>query len=128
MLSRWAAVVAGALTFLAAHAVEVVAWTTWFHGTRAPWFLNSSAAIAFTLGAVVVVSCLIVPSGLSAGQSRGLGFGLGATIAMTIVLFAGPGPGTIFPIVIVFGGTILVLASVVGTWLGQQVAKRLGQD
>ncbi|HEY2152958.1 MAG TPA: hypothetical protein VGH34_19260 [Vicinamibacterales bacterium] len=127
MLSRWPAVVIGAVTFLAAHAIEVAGWTTLFHGTRAPWFLNSSAAIAFTLAAVFAVSCLIVPSGLSAGQSRGLGFGLGATIAMTVVLLAGPGPGTIFPIVIVFGATILVLASVAGAWLGRQVAKWLGK-
>jgi hypothetical protein len=47
---------------------------------------------------------------------------------MTVVLFAGPGPGTIFPIVIVFGATILVLSSIVGTWLGRQVAKGLGKD
>jgi hypothetical protein len=127
MLSASGAFIAGALTFVAAHAIEVAQWTTWFHGTRAPWFLNSSAAIAFTLGVVFVVSCLIVPAGLSARGTRGFGFGIGSVVAMTVVLFAGPGPGSIFPIVIVFGGTILLAASVAGTWLGRQLAKGLGR-
>jgi hypothetical protein len=127
MLSRLGPVVTGALTFVVAHAIEAANWTTWFHGTRAPWFLNSSSAIAFTLGVVFVVSCLIVPTGLSARESRGFGFGIGAVAAMTVVLFAGPGPGTIFPIVIAFGGTILLLASLAGTWLGRQLARGLGR-
>jgi hypothetical protein len=127
MLSGPGAFVAGALTFVAAHAIEVARWTSWFGGTRVPWFLNSTPAIAFTLALVFAVSALIVPAGLSAPKARGFGFGAGVVVAMTVVLFAGPGPGTIFPIVIVFGGTILLLASLAGTWLGRQVAKALGR-
>jgi hypothetical protein len=127
MLNRSRGFIAGALTFVVAHAIEVARWTTWFHGTRPPWFLNSDAAMAFTLGVVFVASSIVVPAGLSERDSKGLGFGLGAVVAMTVVLFAGPGPGTIFPIVIVFGGTILLVVSVVGTWLGRQLTKGLGR-
>ena len=118
MLNEWGAVAAGALTFALAHAIEVVFWTTWFGGHRGPWFLNSSPAIAFTLGAVLVGSAAVAALSPPKPAVSGLGFAAGAALCMTIVLFVGPGPGNLFPIVLAFGGTLIVFASVIGAWLG----------
>jgi hypothetical protein len=109
--------VAGLLTFAAAHEVEVLKWTAWFGSAHEPWFLNSGRAVAFT------IACLFVSS-LIAGWLRlsGVMFAAGAAIAMTVVLFLKQGgPGTIFPIVIAVGAAFILVISMLGVWIGDEI-------
>ena len=123
---RWRGVIVGALTFLAAHAVLLAGWRSWFEpeGAHAPWFLNSGRGVAFT------VVCLVVGSALAAASSRdrtvrerittGIAFAVGAVIAMASVLFAGDA-GTIFPIVLVVCAAIALASGVAGAVAGGAV-------
>ena len=116
---KWASVVLGAAMFLVTHLVVISKWTTWFDGQQAPWFLNSGRAVGFT------ALCLLV-AGLVASASwardrddamtHSANVAAGALVAMTVVLFF-VGPGTIFPIVIVFGGAIALFSSAIGSLL-----------
>ena len=108
---------AGALTFAAAHAVEVLEWAAWFGNAYEPWFLNSGRAVAF------MMACLLVSS-LIAGWLRlsGVMFAAGAATAMIAVLFLKEGgPGTIFPIVIAAGTAFILAVSLLGTWIGGEI-------
>ena len=51
-------------------------------------------------------------------------YGIGAITAMLVTLFA-IGPGTIFPIVIAFGGTIVSVVVFAGASFGHAVRARL---
>ncbi|HWF84979.1 MAG TPA: hypothetical protein VG222_09040 [Vicinamibacterales bacterium] len=121
----WKEIVAGGLTFLAAHAMEVEAWP-WFDpsGTSTPWFLNAGRAVAFTAATLLIVG---VFAGLNASISRhgavarGGNIAAGAIVAMTIVLFA-KGPGTLFPIALIIGAAIAVTSSVSGAMMGWRLA------
>jgi hypothetical protein len=115
-MARWLGFVVGLLTFSGAHAIEVAKWALWFGGTHAPWFLNSGRAIAFTLGCVFAAS-------LIGGVLRlpGATIAAGAATAMTLVLLLGAS-GTIVPIVLVAGGLMLAAASLLGAWLGWEIA------
>jgi hypothetical protein len=121
----WKEIIAGGLTFLVAHAMEVEAWP-WFDpaGTSTPWFLNAGRAVAFTAATLLIAGVI---AGLSATISRygavarGCNIAAGAIVAMTIVLFA-KGPGTLFPIALVFGAAIAVMSSVGGTLVGWSLA------
>ena len=110
---RWRSVVLGAAAFLAAHAVLVAKWATWFGGRWEPWFLNDSGRAVAMTAAVLFVAALA--AGLLWARDRGdaivhgVNVAAGAAAAMTGVLVA-VGPGTIFPIVIV-GGVVIALAS-----------------
>ncbi len=110
---RIPAVIIGALTFAITHVVLVVKWTSWFHGQFEPWFLNTASASQFTL------ACLFVTS-LIAGlfEASGLFIWLGAAIAMLVVMFLPPGPGTLWPIAMAIGGCTLGLAILSGNMLG----------
>lgn len=113
----------GLLTFLAAHEVEVREWSAWFGGAHPPWFLNSGAAIVFTLGCVCVASAIVA---LCSGARRvwGISFAVGATVGMTVVMFLKQGePGSIFPIVIVVGGVLLFLSSALGAFVGAEIRR-----
>jgi hypothetical protein len=116
-MARWAGFVVGLLTFSGAHAIEVAKWAPWFGGAHAPWFLNSGRAIAFTLGCVFAAS-------LIAGVLRlsGATIAAGAATAMTLVLLLGDS-GTIVPIVLAAGGLMLAAASILGAWLGLEIAR-----
>ncbi len=120
---RGLGVAAGLVAFLAAHAAEAAAWTTWFGGQYAPWFLNSGRAAAFTAGCVLVVSALFGaverPGRPIDAVLTGTSVAAGAAISMIFVLFAWIGPGTIFPIVLAFGLLILESAAVAGAVLGR---------
>lgn len=115
-MARWLGFVIGLLTFIGAHAIEVAKWALWFGGTHAPWFLNSGRAIAFTLGCVFAAS-------LIGGVLRlpGATIAAGAATAMTLVLLLGAS-GTIVPIVLAAGGLMLAAASLLGAWLGWEIA------
>jgi len=111
--------VVGAIAFWAAHGVEAAHWHDWFHGEYEPWFLNSGRGILFTMGCVWLASALTAALNRSTRPVKGMALGGGACTAMTTVLFlTGPGPGTIFPIVLAAGGVTLLFSSVTGAWAG----------
>jgi hypothetical protein len=115
-MARWLGFVVGLLTFSGAHAIEVAKWALWFGGTHAPWFLNSGRAIAFTLGCVFAASLI---SGIL--RLPGAAIAAGAVTAMTLVLLLGDS-GTLVPIVLAAGGLMLAAASLLGAWLGLEIA------
>lgn len=112
---RWTSLVLGAATFLAAHAVEVALWTSWFSPEWRPFFMNSGRAVAFT------AACVLIAGLLAAVFARDRRDALihagnvttGAAIVMTFLIFW-PEPGTLFPIAIVFGIVILAVGSYLG--------------
>ena len=55
---RWRSVVFGAAAFLAAHAVLVAKWATWFGGQWEPWFLNDSGPAVVLTAAILFVAAL----------------------------------------------------------------------
>ena len=106
----------GVLTFVGAHAIEVALWTVWFGGAHDPWFLNSGQAIVFTMACLLGVSTIGGALGLS-----GFAIAAGSFVAMTMVMFLKQGgPGTIFPIVMVVGGALMLMSTTVGAWFGRR--------
>src|SRR5262249_28734431 len=104
--------------FFVAHLIEAAAWSSLFAGdTVTPWFMNTPRAGAFTALLLGIVAGVAAPKDVGEAIVRGLNVGLGATAAAVIVL-AGVGPGTLFPIAIVTGMAIVVTASVVGALAG----------
>lgn len=126
---RWKHIIAGGLTFLATHAVEIEAWP-WFDpaGASAPWFLNAGRAVAFTAGSLVLVGAgagAIASSSSQAAIVRGGYIAAGAIMAMTVALFA-RGAGTLFPIALVFGAVVAITSSVCGALVGWRLASARG--
>ena len=110
---RLAGVVIGLLTFAATHLIVMAKWTSWFHGEHEPWFLNTSEAGQFTVACVFVVSLV---AGLF--SIPGVFLWTGAVVAMVVVMCFPPGPGTLWPIALVFGGCILAAAILIGNMIG----------
>jgi hypothetical protein len=106
----------GAAAFLVAHTIEAARWD-WFGPAHEPWFLNSGRALVFT-------ALCLVAAGTLVGRSLvdGVYIATGATVALIGVLFL-TGPGTVFPIVILMGGTVVALSTMAGVGL-RDVAKR----
>jgi uncharacterized membrane protein len=126
---RWKSVLLGAIAFLAAHVVESAAWTTWFHGEYAPWFLNSGRAVAFTAGSLLIIG-LVAGINTSAWRDSMITAGnflAGAVAAMIVVLFA-VGPGTLFPIAIVIGVAVLGVSSAAGVFAGSALRSGLSRS
>ena len=118
----WKDIIAGAVTFSLAHAIEVEAWP-WFDpaGATTPWFLNAGRATAFTAACLAVLGVIYGAIASSSGYSaivRGCSVAMGAILAMTFVLFVN-GPGTLFPIVLVVGAAITVASTVSGAMVGR---------
>jgi hypothetical protein len=129
LMVRLVGFVAGVLAFWAAHVVERAHWTDWFHGEFDPWFLNSGLAIAATVGAVALASAVVAALAGASRAVSGLSVAAGAFMAMTLVLFLKPaGPGTIFPIVMVAGGVLLLVASMLGAWAGRSARRLIGAE
>ena len=123
---RWTSLVVGGLTFLAAHAVEVVMWKSWFGDAWEPFFTNAGEAVAFTTGCVLVAGLL---AALSAKKRRDIWIHAGnvtggAAVVMTLVVFW-RGPGRLFPIAIVFGIWILGISSYLGAFLAWPFKQRI---
>jgi hypothetical protein len=123
MLTRaWVPVVTGFVTFVAAHAIEAARWREWFHGEYAPWFLNSGRAVLFTSAALFAAAAVT-----AARTGRPIGHGLktaaGAVAAMIAVLATGDA-GTIFPIVLAVGASIVVVTAVAGALAGAALRAR----
>ena len=115
--NRGIAFALGALAFATAHLIEAALWTTWFGGQHEPWFLNSGRAVAFTTALLFGVSLAGGGIGLS-----GTMISAGAFMAMAVIMFLkNSGPGTIFPIVMAFGGLLILAPTALGAWLGREV-------
>jgi hypothetical protein len=114
--------VIGAAVFVAAHALEARHWTDWFHGKYEPWFLNSGRAVLLTLGMLCVASALTAAFARSPRPVRGLAMCAGAFAAMAVVLFTGPGPGTLVPITLGSGGVALFCSIVAGARAGTAIS------
>jgi hypothetical protein len=108
--------VAGALAFGATQSWLLAASSG--SGTPNPgWFLNGREAGLAMITTIALVSALLTAIRQANWLADAAAFTAGAVGAMTIVLF-GIGPGTIFPIVIVFGTVVLAAATFVGAGLG----------
>jgi hypothetical protein len=124
---RWPSLAVGVLTFVAAHAVEVVMWTSWFGGEWRPFFMNAGSAVAFTCGSFLLAGFLagvVATDRLDALIHAG-NLTAGGAVAMTFILFLN-GPGTLFPIAIVVGIYILGFGSYLGALLTLPFKARAG--
>ncbi len=88
------------------------------------WFMNSGRGVSAVGLACVVVGGL-VGFGRRDGVREAVMVASGAVLAMIAVLFS-IGPGTIFPIVIVFGTAIVAGATAAGTDIGTAVRRAFG--
>lgn len=114
----WGAIVFGAVTFVAAHAIELAAHI----GGSQPWFISSLPPALLTSGAIFLAA-------LAVGWRRshrfidafvgGVSLAGGATLPLVITLFMHPGgPGNLFPLAISIGVALLMVASVAGVTAG----------
>jgi len=107
---------AGAMTF------GVTQWwlftTSSGSGTSDPgWFLNGrDAGLAMTT-AIACVSAILSAFRRAHWLAGAAAFTIGAVAALTFTLFS-IGPGTIFPLVIVFGTIVVAGAALIGGGLG----------
>lgn len=81
------------------------------------WWLNSQFGVAITTGVVALVSLVVSPTtpGTHTWWIRTGGVLAGATVALVLVLFR-IGPGTIFPLVIMFGIIPMLTAATLCGW------------
>ena len=89
------------------------------------WFLNSARGVAVVGGAYAVVGAVIGFSRRDSVREATM-LANGAVLAMIAVLFS-IGPGTIFPIVIVFGTVIIAVATAAGTAVGNGGRRAMGK-
>jgi hypothetical protein len=89
--------------------------------TNSGWFLNSGRGVSAVGLACAVVGAL-VGFGRRDSVPKAVMVASGAVVAMIAVLFS-IGPGTIFPIVIVFGTAIIAGATAAGAGAGTAVRR-----
>jgi len=114
---RWTSVLVGGAAFTLAHLVQTLGWQTWFHGSYDPWFLNSGRAAVFTIALLVVAGAIVSAADWRESIVRGANAAAGA-LAAIIVILAVVGPGTLFPIVIVFGAIVAITSTGAGALAG----------
>jgi hypothetical protein len=123
MLTKtWLPVGAGFFAFIAAHLVEAAAWRPWFRGDHVPWFLNSGRAVLFTAAVLFVVGVVAGARG-ERPLAQGSKVGAGGVAAM-IVVFLTRDAGTIFPIVLAIGTSIVGAVSIAGAVAGGVLRSR----
>jgi len=90
----------------------------------AGWFVNSGTGVGAVALAFALAGALV---GIARKRSinEAAMVAAGAAVAMTLILFS-IGPGTIFPIVLVFGTVILGGATATGLGLGMAVRRVAG--
>ena len=128
---RWKVAMIGAAVFVLVHAVETARWRAWFEpaGAHDPWFLNNGTAVGFAALTFALLGMVIGTR--SAGRPfadavvEGANATAGAVLAMIAVLFW-VGPGTILPIVIVFGCLVVGVSVAAGTAIGWYGTRVLG--
>lgn len=122
--ASWIDGIVGTVGFAAAHLVVRYGWRDWFAGgPYAPWFLNSGRAAAFTVAWFFAIGALMRVWRGPAGNRRPAAVSAGAVVALiaTLVLI---GPGTLFPIVVVFGAAAVAGGVFAGWYASQAVADR----
>jgi hypothetical protein len=75
---------------------------------------------------LTLASAVVAALSRSSRPVHGIAFAGGAFVAMTVLLFVSPGPGTIFPIVLAVGGAVLLCSSVAGAWAGAVIRRKVG--
>jgi hypothetical protein len=109
--------VVGGLLFSLGHLIEMRFWAPSFGRSHQAWFVGDQQAAQFMFGWLFVTS-------LIAGWFRLSGFMIvvGAWVAMTAVIFTfRDGAGTLFPIALVIGGTLIAIACWPAAFAGKEV-------
>ena len=120
--TQWLSVVLGVFAFCAAQIPLLIA-TPAVAGINAPgWFLNSGRSVLL-VGSILAAGAAVLRVRKLASDRDAVLYGIGAVTAMIVTLFV-IGPGTIFPIVIVFGTGIVVFAVGLGATCGAAVRVR----
>ena len=91
----------------------------------AGWFLNSGTNVNAICVAVAIAAGVVALASRANLVTRAAACLAGAIFAMVVVLFA-TGAGSIFPIVIVFGGVVLGAAVAAGTVAVEAVRRLAG--
>jgi hypothetical protein len=114
-LLRWRSLALGALTFMAAHSLEVVMWTSWFGATWHPFFMNSGQAVAFTSGCFLIGGLLasVVATDHQDALIHAGNVTAGGGVALIFVIFR-DAPGALSPIAILIGIHVLGLPTYLG--------------
>ena len=123
---KWPALLGGAAMFLAVQGVLFLTVAPTEGIRNSGWFLNSGRGVA-----VVAVFCAVAGALVGAVRRDNVLESTmvagGAVLAMIAVLFS-IGPGTIFPIVIVFGTVIIAGATLLGMAVGNELRERRRQE
>lgn len=87
--------------------------------TPSGWWLNSRPGIAVTVGVVALISCAVTTplAGVADRVAGAVGTWTGATLAVVWALVS-IGPGTLWPIVIAIGASILAGGAALGLAVG----------
>ena len=85
---------------MAAHAVEVVMWTSWFGGVWQPFFMNSGQAVAFTGGGFLVAGLFasVVATDRQDALIHAGNVTAGGGVPMTLMMFRDTAPARSFPL------------------------------
>jgi hypothetical protein len=110
----------GGAAFLAANAFVGAAHV----GGRQPWFFSALPSAILTSAIMFAAAAIAgwrTAAPLSEAVMSGVLLAVGAAVPLAITLFTNPnGPGTLFPLAIMFGSVLLACVSVagaVGGWL-----------
>jgi len=115
-------VLLGAFAFCAAQIPLLIA-TPAVAGISAPgWFLNSGRNVLL-VGSILAIGAAVVRARKAASDRDAVFYGIGAVAAMIVTLSV-IGPGSIFPIVIVFGTCVVAFAVGLGATCGAAVRAR----
>lgn len=111
----WKLVPGGAAAFVAVHYIVVLAWPRVVRSQPAMdgWWLNASSTVAAVFAAMAVVSWLVLRRAPKTLATSTVAWLAGTMLGMTLALFA-VGPGTIWPIVLVVGWTVLAVSVAIG--------------
>ena len=117
---KWLALLGGAGHFLLIQGLLMLTTAPIAAVENSGWFLNSGRGVA-AVGLVCAMAGALIGFGRQ-NKVREAAMGAGGAVLAMVVLFS-IGPGTIFPIVIVFGTVIIAAATAAGTGVGVEVRR-----
>jgi hypothetical protein len=121
---KWLALMGGAGLFLLIQGLLMMTTAPIAAVENSGRFLNSGRGVA-AVGLVCAMAGALIGFGRQHKLREAAMAAGGAVLAMIAVLFS-IGPGTIFPIVIVFGTVIIAAATAAGTGVGVEVRRASG--